>query len=35
VKILRADAMGLDFDDDDDGTVTCAEILNNEGQFQR
>ena len=35
VKILRADDTGLDFDDDDDGTVTCAEILNNEGQFQR
>ena len=34
-KLLRADQQGLDFDDDDDGTVTCAEILNNEGQFQR
>jgi hypothetical protein len=34
-KLLRADAQGLDFDDDDNGTVTCAEILNNEGQFQR
>lgn len=34
-KLLRADESGLDFDDDDDGTVTCAEILNNEGQFQR
>lgn len=35
VKILRADDTGLDFDDDDDGIVTCAEIINNEGQFQR
>jgi len=34
-KLLRADQSGLDFDDDNDGTVTCAEILNNEGQFQR
>ncbi|MCA9532120.1 MAG: hypothetical protein KC593_00515 [Myxococcales bacterium] len=34
-KLLRADEQGLDFDDDNDGTVTCAEILNNEGQFQR
>ena len=34
-KMLRADEQGLDFDDDNDGVVSCAEIINNEGQFVR
>ena len=34
-KMLRADDQGLDFDDNDDGIVSCAEIINNEGQFLR